>query len=113
MAPARETASSTAPGGMPVRVAPRLLEITTVPAATQQNAMNASAKWTMPLPPTGCPSMSSAKNASSPEQTAQFLRAADFRQEYRLALGVRGCPKPLLLTKKNPWALAAPGGCGG
>lgn len=47
-----------------------------VPVATQTNAMKASARWAIPLPCTGCPSRSSAKNASSPGQTPQTTSRA-------------------------------------
>jgi hypothetical protein len=42
-----------------------------VPTATAVKAAKASARCTTPLPCTGCPSTSSAKKASRPEQTAQ------------------------------------------
>ena len=46
------------------------------PIAMAVNAMKARTRWTMPLPCCGVPSMSSAKNASRPEQIAQVTSRA-------------------------------------
>jgi hypothetical protein len=54
----------------------RLADIRMAPIVTAVNAMKARTRWTMPLPCCGVPSMSSAKNASSPEQTAQVTSRA-------------------------------------